>query len=151
MCSYKRGTTLAGFLYFRRISDVRRRGILPRNYAILRKLCGNIVFRNVIIVTNRWGEVDPQEAEGREAEMGGKDFFFRPVLGRGARMTRHDNTVPSAKKIIRLILPRAYPGAPSQATSLRTSVSSSASCCTAQYQKVTFIRICRGEVMPMPY
>jgi hypothetical protein len=31
-------------------------------------------------------------------------MFFKPVLDKGAQMARHENTVPSAERIIRLIL-----------------------------------------------
>jgi len=33
-----------------------------------------------------------------------EDFFFKPVLDKGAQMVRHDNTVASAEGIIRLVL-----------------------------------------------
>ncbi len=71
---------------------------------MFRKLCGVRGLKNVIIVTNGWEQVDLRVAEAREAQLAGKDFFFKPVLDRGARMTRHYNTVPSAQKIIRLVL-----------------------------------------------
>lgn len=71
---------------------------------MFRKLCGDSTLRNVVIVTNRWGEVDPRLAEAREAELAREDIFFKPVLDKGGRMARHDNTVPSAENIIRLIL-----------------------------------------------
>ena len=71
---------------------------------MFRMLCGEEVLKNVIIVTNRWGGVNLRVAEAREAELAGRDIFYRPVLARGARMTRHQNTVLSAERIIRLIL-----------------------------------------------
>jgi len=68
------------------------------------RLCGDSALRNVIIVTNMWGEVNPEVGNEREAELISDDIFFKPVLENGAQMARHLNTVPSAKKIIRLIL-----------------------------------------------
>ena len=71
---------------------------------MFRKLCGDDTLRNVIIVTNMWGEVNPQLGETREAELIREEMFFKPVLDKGAQMARHENTVPSAERIIRLIL-----------------------------------------------
>lgn len=71
---------------------------------MFRKLCGDSTLQNVVIVTNMWGEVDPQLGDTREAELKSEDIFFKPVLDKGARMARHENTVPSAREIIRLIL-----------------------------------------------
>lgn len=71
---------------------------------MFRKLCGDNALQNVVIVTNMWEQVDPRVGEAREAELAGEYIFFKPVLDKGARMARHDNTVSSAEKIIRLIL-----------------------------------------------
>ena len=71
---------------------------------MFRKLCGERSLRNVVIVTNMWGEVDPRRGDEREAELVRDDAFFKPVLDKGARITRHDNTVRTAEHIIRLIL-----------------------------------------------
>lgn len=71
---------------------------------MFRKLCGEDTLQNVVIVTNMWGEVDPRVGEAREAELMREDIFFKPVLEKGARMARHQNTAPSAKDIIRLVL-----------------------------------------------
>jgi hypothetical protein len=79
-------------------------GTLVRNFKMFQKLCGESALRNVVIVTNMWGEVNPQVGEEREAELMGKDLFFKPALEKGAQMARHENTVPSAENIIRLIL-----------------------------------------------
>jgi ATP-dependent Lon protease len=79
-------------------------GISMRNFGMFRKLCGDSALRNVVIVTNRWGEVDPQVGEAREAELAREDIFFKPVLDLGVQMARHENIVPSAERIVRLIL-----------------------------------------------
>jgi len=71
---------------------------------MFRKLCGETTLRNVVVVTNMWGEVDPKVGEAREAELMTDDIFFKPVLDKGAQTARHENTVTSAQKIIRLFL-----------------------------------------------
>ena len=71
---------------------------------MFRELCGDTTLQNVVIVTNMWGEVGTQVGEAREAELMQEDVFFKPVLDKGAQMVRHDNTVSSAKNIIRRII-----------------------------------------------
>ena len=71
---------------------------------MFRKLCGDDALKNVVIVTNMWGNVDPHTGDEREARLKGSDIFFKPVLTEGAQMARHDNTVSSAERIVRLIL-----------------------------------------------
>ena len=71
---------------------------------MFRKLCGDNSLQNVVVVTNMWGEVDPQTGNDREAELMREDIFFKPVLEKGAKMARHQNTAPSAEDIVRLIL-----------------------------------------------
>jgi hypothetical protein len=104
LCRYERGGKLAGVLYFHRISDFKMTGLSRRNFNMFRKLCGDSTLKNVVIVTNMWGEVDPQTGDEREAELKGENIFFKPVLEQDAKMARHENTVPSAESIIRLIL-----------------------------------------------
>ena len=71
---------------------------------MFRKLCGDDILQNVVIVTNMWGEVEPQIGGEREAELMREDIFFKPVLDKGAQMARHDNTTSSTTNIIRLML-----------------------------------------------
>ena len=104
MCRLEPGRKLAGILYFHRISDVTTGGIPSRNFGMFEKLCGEDALQNLVIVTNLWGEVDPQIGDEREAELASSDTFFKPVLDQGAQMARHGNTVDSAEEIIRLIL-----------------------------------------------
>ena len=95
---------IAGVLYFHRISDLRMGGALTKNFRMFRNLCGERALRNVVIVTNMWGGVEPEVGEAREAELKTDDIFFKPALERGAKMARHENTVPSAEAIIRLLI-----------------------------------------------
>ena len=70
------------------------------DFDMLRKLCGDEVLKNIAVVTNRWGEVDPKIGEVREADLAREDIPFKPVLDEGARMVHHDDTPQSAEKII---------------------------------------------------
>jgi len=72
------------------------------NLKMFRELCGEGTLQNAVIVTNMWGEVDLQVGEAREAELMREDVFFKPILDKGARITRNENTITSAQNIIRL-------------------------------------------------
>ena len=69
---------------------------------MFRELCGDTTLRNVVIVTNMWGEVSPEDGESRENELSSR--FFKPAIDKGARMVRHNKTAQSAHDIIRMIM-----------------------------------------------
>ncbi|KAM6490523.1 P-loop containing nucleoside triphosphate hydrolase protein [Amanita muscaria] len=102
--TYQAGKKLSGILYFHRISDFRMGGISTKNVRMFRELCGDSSLKNVVIVTNMWGEVAHQLGEEREAELASQDFFFKPVLAKGARMMRHNNMHQSAKDILQSVM-----------------------------------------------
>ena len=79
-------------------------GAAVKNFKMFQKLCGESALQNVVIVTNMWGGVDRRVGEKREAELKGKDIFFKPVLDKRGQMARHLNTTDSARDILRLIL-----------------------------------------------
>ncbi|KAF8206195.1 hypothetical protein K438DRAFT_1816773 [Mycena galopus ATCC 62051] len=87
-----------------RISDVRMGGISTRNFKMFRQLCGESTLRNVVIVTNMWGEVGHEVGEARETELANDDKFFKPVLDKGARMLRNNNGITSAHAILHYLI-----------------------------------------------
>ncbi|KAJ8521897.1 hypothetical protein ONZ45_g1470 [Pleurotus djamor] len=98
--TYEKGATLAGVIYMHRISDFRMGGISTRNFKMFRKLCGETTLRNVVLVSNMWGEVAPELGEARERELATQEMFFKPVLDKGAQFLRHDNTTEGAQAIL---------------------------------------------------
>ncbi|KAJ7707500.1 P-loop containing nucleoside triphosphate hydrolase protein [Mycena rosella] len=102
--TYEGGKKLAGVIYMHRISDVRMGGISTRNFKMFRQLCGESTLKNVVIVTNFWGEVGLEVGEAREAELASDERFFKPVLDKGARLLRHDNDTPSAQAILHYLI-----------------------------------------------
>ena len=85
-----------------RISDKRFSGIAGRNFKIFRELCGETGLKNVVLVTNMWGEVSNDVGEARERELAAN--FLKPALDKGAQMIRHHNTKQSADDVIRRII-----------------------------------------------
>jgi hypothetical protein len=99
---YKKGSKLAGVIYMHRISDRRFSGITGRNFKIFRELCGETSLKNVVLVTNMWGDVSHAVGEAREKEL--TSIFLKPALEKGAQMVRHHNTEQSAHDVIRHIM-----------------------------------------------
>ncbi|KAF9641969.1 hypothetical protein BDM02DRAFT_3273632 [Thelephora ganbajun] len=100
--TYEKGSKLAGVIYMHRISDRRFSGIAGRNFKIFRELCGETSLKNVVLVTNMWGEVSHDVGEAREKEL--TSIFLKPALDKGAQMARHHNTEQSAHDVIRHII-----------------------------------------------
>ena len=69
---------------------------------MFRELCGDETLKNVVLVTNMWGEVSLEDGQDRENQLTSK--FFKPVLNKGAQIARHLNTPESAHDVIRKII-----------------------------------------------
>jgi len=63
---YECEVKLAGVIYFHRISDERWRRSDTRNFGWLKRICGETTLRNVMIVTNMWGNVTSEIGATRE-------------------------------------------------------------------------------------
>ncbi|KAF7422693.1 hypothetical protein PC9H_010849 [Pleurotus ostreatus] len=100
---YLNRVKLSGAIYMHRISDFRMGGTSTRNFNMFRELCGDTALQNVAIVTNMWSEVSLDIGEAREEQLKSRDIFFKPALGKGAQIWRHDNTSTSAQAIIHCI------------------------------------------------
>ncbi|KAJ2924778.1 hypothetical protein H1R20_g12311, partial [Candolleomyces eurysporus] len=98
--TYQHGKKLAGVIYIHRISDFRMDRRSTRNFRMFREICGDSTFKNVIILTNMWGQIGTDVGKARERELA-SDLFFKSVLEKGAQMLRHDNTLESAQAIIK--------------------------------------------------
>ena len=79
-------------------------GISVRNLRLFRGLCGTDCLKNVILLTNWWGDVKPGVGEQREMELMNDDKFWKPVLDKGATTLRHDRTRSNAQDILRHLI-----------------------------------------------
>ena len=75
-------------------------GISLRSFGAFRKLCGDSTLRNVVIVTNMWGEILPEIGNERERQLE-TDRYFGSAIAAGAKLLRHYNTIESAEAILR--------------------------------------------------
>ena len=77
---------------------------MRKNFRMFKRLCGEETFRNVVIVTNFWGEVRQEVGEARERELCADEKLYKTILENGATMVRHDDTAQSARKILQQII-----------------------------------------------
>ncbi|KAJ2922356.1 hypothetical protein H1R20_g14728, partial [Candolleomyces eurysporus] len=102
--TYQTHKTLAGIIFVHRITDDRFGGVSGRNFKMFSKLCGDNSLKNVVLLTNKWNEVEKRVGLAKEHELATRDIFFKPALDKGARMMRHDGSRRSALKVIRSLL-----------------------------------------------
>ena len=69
-----------------------------RNLAMFKKLCGDDCFRNVMLVTTMWDEVDGQEGSQRQQELEQK--YWRSMIKLGSRVYPFHKTKESAWDVI---------------------------------------------------
>lgn len=86
------------------ITNNKMSGPSRKNLQMLRNLCGDTNFRNILLVTNMWSGVDPNVGEARERELRSNDKFFKPALDKGAQMLRHNGSQASAHAILRRLV-----------------------------------------------
>ncbi|KAJ6536248.1 hypothetical protein B0H19DRAFT_897375, partial [Mycena capillaripes] len=87
-----------GLIYLHRISDPRFGGQSARNLRIFKELCGAQYYKNVVILTTFWSQVDKSQAQRREEQL--KSHFFGPLVEGGARFMRHHQTVDDAREVL---------------------------------------------------
>ncbi|RSL66606.1 hypothetical protein CEP54_003638 [Fusarium duplospermum] len=99
--SYKNDLKLNGIIYLHRIKDERMTNAIMRNLTLFRNLCGDAAFRNVILVTTFWDELQDQEkGEGREQQLLGRSEWWGYMAAKGSRTMRFRNTQESALEIV---------------------------------------------------
>ena len=64
--SYQRDERLSGVLFLHSISAVRLTGGAKRNFAMFKKLCGQVCFPSVVLATTHWNETDLDVGTARE-------------------------------------------------------------------------------------
>ncbi|KAF9352062.1 hypothetical protein BGX26_010041 [Mortierella sp. AD094] len=78
---------VCGVIYMHSILDDRMRGSSYKNLRMFEKMCGQDALKNVVMLTNRWGQIDEQTACDRERELA--DTFLKMYLTAGCRLMRY--------------------------------------------------------------
>jgi hypothetical protein len=98
------GIKLTGIIYVQALTDRRMYGSSLRNLKMFRELCGEDPLKNVVLITTGWGvfakagELD--KAAANEQQLRTDPDFWQPLLNRGSKMARFEDTRDSALKII---------------------------------------------------
>lgn len=95
---YHTGMKLAGIIYLYDISQARMLGTTLNNMEMFRKLCGKNALQAVILMTTKWGSVNPDMGKSREKELCSE--FWKPMIDAGSQIYRFDLSETSATKIL---------------------------------------------------
>ncbi|KAI1382350.1 P-loop containing nucleoside triphosphate hydrolase protein [Hypoxylon crocopeplum] len=95
--AYSKNMRLSGIIYLHPISDNRVTHHATKNLQMFRKLTGEKNLKNVILATSMWDKVTQEERAKREHELQNK--FWNVLIAFGAKYSRYDGSVDSAKQI----------------------------------------------------
>ena len=70
--------------------------------AFTTSLCNDTLLKNVLLVTTKWGEVDPAIGEKREKDL--RNIYWKEMVQSGATMARLEPTLTSTSTILDIIL-----------------------------------------------
>jgi energy-coupling factor transporter ATP-binding protein EcfA2 len=103
--TFERKILLSGLLYFHRISDNRMAGTPLKNLRMFEELCGKKSFKNVILTTTMWDEVEEETGIAREEEL--KSNYWKSMIARDSSTGRFVGTRDSAFRLIAPLLDEA--------------------------------------------
>ncbi|KAG6335337.1 hypothetical protein ID866_3748 [Astraeus odoratus] len=101
--TYKQNAKLSGMLYFHRITDPRVAGTPLRNLNMFKELCGKDNFKNVVLVTTMWDELQTDTQLGTQREEELVRDFWQPMIKLGSTTHRFNGTEECAWNIINSI------------------------------------------------
>ncbi|KAF9537982.1 hypothetical protein CPC08DRAFT_717618 [Agrocybe pediades] len=100
--AYRDKKILGGVIYLHDISSGRFSGTERRNLEMFNLMCGNTALKKVIIGTTKWGRTPSFIGAKDEKEL--KEIHWRPMLEKGARTMRFEDSYDSALSFIREIV-----------------------------------------------
>lgn len=104
--SYSYEIKLNGVIWFGRITDTRVGSLDLRHMRMFEALCGKDYLKNVVLGTTMWDIVDEKVGSTREAQLLDVSTFWGWMYKHGAKVVRHTNDVPCARKILGMFLPQ---------------------------------------------
>lgn len=69
---------------------------------MFQSLCGTQTYKNIVVLTTFWDQVEPEVGARREAQL--QSNFFKEVIQGGARFLRHNRTPKSAAALLSYVL-----------------------------------------------
>ncbi|RSL54237.1 hypothetical protein CEP54_009996 [Fusarium duplospermum] len=95
---YNLGFELKGIIYMQRITDIRHSGSSAKSLEIFKRIRGEEALKNVLLVTNRWEDMDEALGASRERQL--REKFWAYMLGRGSCMNRFYGDRSSAISLV---------------------------------------------------
>ncbi|KAF2110120.1 P-loop containing nucleoside triphosphate hydrolase protein [Lophiotrema nucula] len=98
--SYQAGTRLNGIIYIHSIAQPRLQGSAIDNICMIRKLCGDGAFGQVVLATTFWNEIDEEIGIGRECELVNNQLYWGRMVKLGSKVKRlHNNRVSALETL----------------------------------------------------
>ncbi|KAK3670594.1 hypothetical protein LTR78_009562 [Recurvomyces mirabilis] len=95
---------LTGIIYLQSIMDPRMYGSSLRNLKMFKELVGPEPLQNVVLATTRWGQLsksgEVDMGESREKQLCDDETYWKPMISRGSRVARFEDTRDSALNLI---------------------------------------------------
>jgi hypothetical protein len=103
---FKAKVRLSGLLYFHRISNNRKNGFPHYNSSTLKRLVRTESFKNIVLVTTAWDEIEDEETGSlREEQL--KLGYWQPLISQGSRIERFKGTRDSAFQLLEPFIDQA--------------------------------------------
>ncbi|KAJ4985396.1 hypothetical protein SVAN01_09151 [Stagonosporopsis vannaccii] len=93
---------IKGVIYIHRITDNRYSRAAVRNLELCKRVCGRDAYKNVILVTSGWHQVDASTAEGREKQL--EDDFWASMISQGSNVGRYYGDQASAVGLLNTMM-----------------------------------------------
>jgi hypothetical protein len=87
-------------------------GTTRKNLLMLQKLCGKDAFKDVVLVTTKWGTIEEDVGEQREKRL--KEVFWKTMVDHGSQIRGYKRSYDSAWEIVNLIREKEKKGLPIQ-------------------------------------
>ncbi|KAF8056269.1 P-loop containing nucleoside triphosphate hydrolase protein, partial [Lyophyllum atratum] len=100
--SCEKNAILGGVIYLHDITHDRFSGTANRNLEMFNHLYGDAALSKVVLGTTKWSKISPTGGEAREEEL--KTLHWKPVLDKGSKIRRFQDTKESAMEFISIVL-----------------------------------------------
>lgn len=96
-----------GVIYMHRITDKRITGTSRLNLRMMRALCGEHYFQNVVLTTTMWNTIPTEllpDLKKREAELNQSAVFWGDMIKRGSKYIPHSGSPADGRAIVEVLL-----------------------------------------------
>jgi energy-coupling factor transporter ATP-binding protein EcfA2 len=87
-------------LYLHRIDAPRLGGSSTRSLRMLKEICGQDAYRNIVLATTFWDQVSEAEGAAREKELLEEDTFWKKLIANGAKSIRMSRDKEAGNRLL---------------------------------------------------